>query len=132
MLKQRPCKCLHSQTTFAPTLMTNTSLQKIESIWNEFRTTPFPESVGSSTLLDELDFEQIDTFAAGCICTFIHSAGRLDQPRYDCLKTCLKDLTLVIKDLDDGHLKTRAEQLQFLSKLVLEYLDRKAGKAELS
>jgi hypothetical protein len=105
-----------------------TSIQKIESDWNEFRRKPFPES---DTVLTEAedsafaDFTLIDTFAAGCICTFIHSSGRLDKQHYDSLKTCVQDLSVVIKDLKSGPFKARAEELQNLSKSVLDYVDRK-------
>ncbi|CAN5151664.1 hypothetical protein BH10CYA1_BH10CYA1_30540 [soil metagenome] len=111
--------------------MTNTTLQKIETIWNEFSRKPFPEGA-SFKVADERDLRDIDTFAAGCISAFIHAAGQLDQQRYDCLKTCLQDLSIGIKDLDAGPLKTYAEQLHLLSKLVLEYLDKKSGASELA
>lgn len=105
--------------------MTNTRLQKIESIWNELRSKPFPEG-GYDSFTDERDFVELDTFAAGCISTFISSAGKLDQQRYDILKSCSEELSTGIRKLDAGPLKTYAEQLELVSQLVLDYLDGKA------
>ncbi len=112
--------------------MTNTRLQKIESIWNELRSKPFPES-GYEAFADERDFVELDTFASGCISTFISSAGKLDQKRYDVLKSCSEDLSIGIKGLEPGPFKSYAEQLHLLSNLVLEYLDGKLREcAEVS
>ena len=108
--------------------MTNTSFQKIESDWNEFRRTPFPENGDAFPGANDRDLAEIDTFAAGCISTFIHTSGQLDQQRYDCLKTCLAELDNGIQDIDAGKLKTYVEQLQFISKSVLEFVDLKANK----
>lgn len=107
--------------------MTNTRFQEIESTWNEFSRTPFPEEGKSFTSSNESDFTELDTYAAGCIAAFIHYSGRLDEQRRDCLKTCLDDLTITINELAAGPLKTYAERLHYLSKSVLEYIDQKVG-----
>lgn len=107
--------------------MANITIQTIESLWKEFGRTPFPEEGKSFTSSNERDFTEIDTYAAGCIATFVHLKGRLDEERYDCLKTCSSDLSIAINELDAGTLKNYAEQLQFLSKSVLEYLDQKTN-----
>ncbi|MBA3992519.1 MAG: hypothetical protein C0469_03260 [Cyanobacteria bacterium DS2.3.42] len=107
--------------------MTNTRLEKIESTWNEFLKEPFPEDGASVNIAGDQELGYIDSTAAGCISTFIQASGRLDKQRYDCLKTCLKDLSIGIKNLDAGPVKLRVEQLHLLSKLVLEYVDASGG-----
>lgn len=103
--------------------MANISFQTIESLWNELSKTPLPENWESFAAADYNDLAIIDTFAAGCISTFIGTRGRLDRQHYECLKTCIESLSIGIETLDAGPLKTYAEQLHFLSKSVLDYAE---------
>lgn len=104
--------------------MIDADLQKIESLWNQFLSVPFPEDGVSFTFPNGRDFVELDTFAAGCITTFIGNAGNLDRQRHEVLKGCLKELSMETQILEDGSLKTRIDQLRDLSKMVLEYLDK--------
>ena len=92
-------------------------MKDIEKSWNEFRAKPFPEGYAGIEV-EGIELASLDTFAAGCIDTFIHNNGHLDQQRISILKDCSKDLDIVVKHLE-GEAKNYFGHLQSLSQQVL-------------
>ena len=92
------------------------SVTKIEALWNDLESAPFPWLVGDDALMFRLT--TLDTFAAGCIQTFIDCNGRLDPERISVLHGCASDLELCAHDLN-GEAKRYFDRLLALSKLVL-------------
>jgi hypothetical protein len=54
-------------------------MKEIEKLWVEFGNTPFPSNLAGEEL-EGIDPVSVDTFAAGCISSFIAS-GRLDKEK---------------------------------------------------
>ena len=70
-------------------------MDTIVELWRQFRGVPFP-SVDSELLAD---LAATDTFAAGCISTFIEQGGSLDAERMTCLCACAEELAAAIPAL---------------------------------
>lgn len=96
--------------------------EEIRDLWEEFARTPFPAE--GEFEFGDIDLHLVDTFAAGCISTFV-GARRLDQDRRNILRTCRDDLEQVLPQLS-GDAKTYFEALTRLSNAVLQILTEKS------
>jgi hypothetical protein len=65
----------------------------------------------------------LDSFAAGCIDTFIFRKGRLDERHISVLEKCKGDLEVVVNAMD-GNAHTYFNNLLLLSKRVLQLVGR--------
>ena len=90
---------------------------EIEALWNKFRPLPFGYSGSDNELRFELT--SIDTFAVGCIESFIERRGHQDAKQLSVLKGCVADLEPLLGGLH-GEAKRYFDQLLRLSKLVLD------------
>ena len=92
-------------------------MKDIEKSWNEFLVKPFPGGQAGIEI-EGIELASLDTFAAGCIDTFIHNRGHLDQQQSSLLEDCVKDLDVIVTHLD-GETKIYFEHLRSLAKQVL-------------
>jgi hypothetical protein len=92
-------------------------MKDIEKSWNEFLVKPFPGGQAGIEI-EGIELASLDTFAAGCIDTFIHNRGHLDQQQTSILKDCAKEIDVVVTHLD-GEAKIYFERLRSLAKQVL-------------
>jgi len=73
-------------------------MNDIENSWNEFCKLPFPESLAGE-FINGIDPVSIDSYAAGCISTFIRNGGGLDVNRISILNKCLSDIKSIESSL---------------------------------
>ncbi len=90
--------------------------------WEGWMNRPFPDGA-SDIESGEIDLMSIDTFAAGCIDTFVTSRGRLDEERIKILRGCAKALEAVLHELS-GEINIYFAELGDISHLILRYLKR--------
>ncbi|HEY9402309.1 MAG TPA: hypothetical protein VIQ24_06425 [Pyrinomonadaceae bacterium] len=93
-------------------------MSDIKKMWGDFQARPFPEDCAGASI-EGVDLTSLDTFAAGCIDTFVERKGRLDSRRISILRKCSKELEVVVKNLN-GEARSYFEQLQSLSEKVLQ------------
>jgi hypothetical protein len=65
----------------------------------------------------------LDTYAAGCIHTFISRKGHLDDWRVSVLEKCRMELETVVPNLD-GEARTYFKNLLLISERVLQLVGR--------
>ncbi len=75
-------------------------MDKIAAQWKSFQELPFPEGVAGEEIEGE-DLVSLDTFAAGCISTFVGSNGKLDFEKRNILNACITGMRKVIPRLPD-------------------------------
>ena len=92
-------------------------MNNIEEIWRDFVAKPFPEGY-AGVEVEGIELASLDTFAAGCIDTFLSNRGHLDAGRVSALKQCASELATVVKNLD-GEAKGYFEQLHLITRQVL-------------
>lgn len=85
--------------------------------WRQFAARPFPPGV-AGTEIDGIDLAQVDTFAAGCISTYLHAVS-LDSPSREILAECARDLDRALPALT-GEVREYFEELAALTAAVLE------------
>jgi len=91
--------------------------------WNVWTKISFP--AGASDIeIDGVDLISIDTFAAGCISTFVGNQGKLDQEIIDILRTCTSELDLILGRLT-GDIKDYFTELSALSHKILKSANRR-------
>jgi hypothetical protein len=95
-------------------------LKEIRAMWDDWKAIPFPEGYSDEDVAG-ICVTSLDTFAAGCIDTFISSKGRLDSQRSSVLVQCKRDLEIVVKNLD-GEAQVYFKNLLLISKRVLRVL----------
>jgi hypothetical protein len=92
-------------------------------LWAEFMAQPFPRGyIGKGELAElDIDLAELDTFAAGCIDTFIANRGKLDTERIVVLKRCIEKLKTLSELFDENNPKQKAyaNQLLVLSEKVI-------------
>jgi hypothetical protein len=101
-------------------------MEEIQSLWDAHQSRPFPKFPRGYVIQGELDDLFIDLVladggAAGCISTFIHNRGKLDERRNSILRKCVEDLK-TLKDLFGENIpnfKAYIIQLLHLSEKVL-------------
>ena len=75
------------------------TLEEIRVMWEEWKAIPFP-TIHAGDEVGGVCVTTLDTFAAGCIDTFISRKGRLDKRRAAVLEECKQDLEIVVKNFD--------------------------------
>ena len=93
-------------------------MSDIGKMWRAFQAKPFPEGCAGVSI-EGVELASLDTFAAGCIDTFVETRGRLNSRRISILRQCSKELEVVVKNLN-GEARSYFEQLQSLSEKVLQ------------
>ena len=96
-------------------------MEEIKELWKEFQSNPFPRDLAGIEI-DGVCLVSIDTFAAGCISTFIENRGTLDNHRQAVLRECMSDLDKV-KDKIVGEGKESFLLLQKLGTKILDKLE---------
>ena len=91
-------------------------MEEIKFLWAEFLAQPFPTGyVGNGDLAElDIDLAELDTFAAGCISTYVSQQGNIDKDRVAVLKECVKKLKTLSKLFDDNNLEQKAYAIQLL------------------
>ncbi len=97
-------------------------VEEIRSMWDEWKRIPFPSEYGGKDVAG-ICVTSLDTFAAGCIDTFIFRKGRLDERRITTLEKCRDDLEVVVNQMH-GNARLYFDNLLFLSKRVLQLVGR--------
>jgi len=92
-------------------------MEEIKKLWAEFLAQPFPRGyVGEGDLAElDVDLAEADTFAAGCIDTFIAKRGNLDAERIVVLKRCIEKLKTLSELFDEKNPKQKAYTIQLLA-----------------
>lgn len=93
-------------------------MDEIEQKWQQLRVLRFPSGCGGKEVAG-VCLASVDTFAAGCISTFMTWRGRLDADRIKSLQGCVQDLEIVVPLLD-GEAKVYFELLLNVSRKVLQ------------
>lgn len=75
-------------------------MDEIIAQWNSFQELPFPKGIAGEEIEGE-DLASLDTFAAGCISSFIGNKGQLGIEKRNILSACIKGLKKVIPSLSD-------------------------------
>ena len=70
----------------------------IKTSWSAFASLPFPDGYAGQEI-DCVCLVELDTFAAGCVDTFVSNRGRLDAKRIGVLDQCAVDLSRVLPEL---------------------------------
>ena len=97
---------------------TSTGFQEIERLWRKHCAATFPEGLAGQEVFG-VEVAQVDTFAAGCIDTFIACRGNLDHWRTAILGLCYRDLGVAVVGLQ-GDAQAYVARLEKLVRLVLE------------
>jgi hypothetical protein len=100
-------------------------LINIQKIWRNFAMRPFPDGC-AGVKVQGIELASLDTFAAGCIDTFVSNNGCLDRDRISILKRCAEEIKVVVPTLQ-GEAMDYFEQLQFLSQEVLRVASKTDG-----
>jgi hypothetical protein len=98
------------------------AVTEIRTMWDEWQAIPFPAEYGGKDVVG-ICVTSLDTFAAGCIDTFICRKGHLDKRRISVLEGCKNDLEVVVPSLD-GDARTYFNNLLLLSRRVLQLVGR--------
>ena len=77
------------------------AVSEIKGMWDEWKTIPFPSAYAGQEVAG-ICVTLLDSYAAGCIHTFILNKGRLDDWRVSVLKNCKQELEVVVLNLDGG------------------------------
>lgn len=94
-------------------------MDEIEQMWQQHRAMGFPRGCGGREVAG-VCLASVDTFAAGCIHTFIGWSGRLDKERIECLQQCVAQLETVVPLLD-GPERAYFDLLLQMSRKVLQH-----------
>lgn len=101
-------------------------MKNLEKTWRDFSAKPFPEGC-TGVDIDGIDPVELDTFAAGCIQTFVGENGHLDAERTSILKKCANELDAIVPTLE-GEALDYFSELQLLSYEVLRVASRSLGE----
>ena len=96
-------------------------MNEIKRLWVEFATRPFPPELTGSEEIDGINLVSLDTFAAGCIDTFLERKVCLDAQRTLALEQCVRELAIIERKLT-GDAKAYFVELRILSEKVLRFL----------
>ncbi len=100
-------------------------LSNIQKIWQDFHSRPFPDGC-AGVEIQGIELDALETYAAGCIDTFVNDNGRLDAERISILRQCADELEVVVLTLD-GDARDYFEELGLLSQEVLRVVSRSRG-----
>ena len=73
-------------------------LTAIDALWREHCDTPFPPGLAGQEV-GGICVTSLDSFASGCIQTFLARRGSLDDERAEILRNCKQNLAVVIPHL---------------------------------
>lgn len=90
----------------------------IQKLWEEFKILPFPEELHDDKYA-LLDLEQIDTFVAGSISSFLTNNGRLEKDKMDVLKNFAQDYGKISSELSESG-KIYFDKLKEMADLILK------------
>jgi hypothetical protein len=90
----------------------------IVNLWREHCAAPFPERLAGQEVAG-ICVASLDTFAAGCIQTFVSHGGRLGDEKVAVLDCCRRDLSVVVKEMN-GEAKEYFARLENLARMVLD------------
>ena len=96
-------------------------MNEIKRLWIEFAARPFPPELSGAEEIDGIDLVSLDTFAAGCIATFLERKECLDAQRTLVLEQCLRELAIIERKVT-GDTKDYFVELRILSEKVLRSL----------
>jgi hypothetical protein len=94
------------------------ALSAIEALWKDYSSAAFPKGLAGQEIAG-ICVTSLDTFAAGCISTFLSKKGKLDLSRTAVLGLCYRDLSLVVAGLD-GERREYFAGLEKVARMVLE------------
>lgn len=98
-------------------------IASIQQLWKEHFSAPFPSGVAGKEVDGEC-LASLDTFAAGCIDTFLsRRTHTLDSRRLEVLTKCAQSLSRVCPQLPDEH-RVYFDRLREISERVLSYCRR--------
>jgi hypothetical protein len=98
------------------------AVREIKAMWDEWKTIPFPSDYSGKDVAG-ICVTSLDTYAAGCIHTFISRKGHLDDWRVSVLEKCRMELETVVPNLD-GEARTYFKNLLLISERVLQLVGR--------
>jgi hypothetical protein len=98
------------------------AVDEIRSMWDSWKAQRFPSEYSGKDVAG-ICVTSLDSFAAGCIDTFIFRKGRLDERRIAVLLKCKYDLEVVVSSMD-GTAQTYFNNLLLLSTRVLQLVGR--------
>jgi hypothetical protein len=98
------------------------SFNEIKNLWLEFYKLPFPSMLGGTDVA-RICVTSLDTFAAGCIDTFVNNKGLLDDERINILDKCRSELEIIVENLD-AEAKTYFEKLLEITNKILKIAKR--------
>lgn len=87
----------------------------LQALWDLHREAEWP----AASTAREGELMTLDTVISGCAVYFFDSAGRLDSPRVDMLRTCLDELDDLLPDLA-GESIDYFRRLRTLAEALLE------------
>jgi len=88
--------------------------------WQIWLERPFPSNYGGEEVAG-VDLALLDTYAAGCISTFVGNRGWLDHQRHGILQQSLTDLDVVVPQLK-GEVYDYFTELRDVVRQVLQCL----------
>jgi hypothetical protein len=102
-------------------------VDEIRSMWETWKKQRFPSEYSGKDVAG-ICVNSLDSFAAGCIDTFIFRKGRLDEQRISVLQKCKDDLEVVVSSLD-GTAQTYFNNLLHVSTRVLQLVGRRVASS---
>ena len=97
-------------------------MEDLQLLWDAHEGATFPSAVAGEEIEGE-DLVSLDTFAAGCIDSFLLKRGSLDEGRIDALAACFSGLTTVLPHLT-GDAKNYYTRLHEMCRITLVSLGR--------
>jgi len=97
-------------------------VDEIKVMWDEWKALPFPAEYAGKEV-EGVCVASLDSYAAGCIDTFVARRGSLDAERVSILEGCKRELEAVLKSLD-GDARSYFGHLLHLTEKVLTVAGR--------
>ena len=94
------------------------ALGAVQALWRQHYGAPFPKGLAGKEV-SGIDVTSLDSFATGCIDTFLHNGGKLDLGRTALLGLCYRDLSVALTKLA-GERRDYFARLETMARLVLE------------
>jgi hypothetical protein len=76
-------------------------VNELKVMWEEWQSIPFPSDYSGKDV-EGICVTSLDTYAAGCVHTFIFHRSSFDPWRLSVLEKCKGELEIVLKKLDGG------------------------------
>ena len=91
----------------------------VARLWQEHILAGFPAQLRGKVLAGA-DMVLLDVYIAGCVTTWQHNHGSLDEPRHRILLSCLDDLDKILPLLTDPQEVRFCQRLRELATLTSE------------